>query len=185
MTAPHDRRTLEQRLTSVERRLRTQQRFSALCVVLAASFALLSAQRPTRPPVLSVSELEIVDDSGRIAARIGHSSAGGLLEIRGPGDRVTLSATATAGGGTLTLYDDAQRVASRIFTGQYGAQFQMRRPTGETALSLGATRMGGEVSVHGRDGRAVGALRTDGRGRGELEIHDFETKDQKALKFNP
>ena len=174
---------LEERLARTERQLARQQRlFGAVLAVLGIG-VLLSAQRPTKPPILSVSGLEVLDDSGRTAARLTYSSAGGRMELMGAGNKPAISATAMNNGGLLTIHDGKGEVATRIFHGPFGSQLIMRRASGEPTVTLAATRMGGTVTVHDRVGKPLGSLRADRRGRGEIEILDPEAKNNKGIKF--
>lgn len=183
MASPTSPSELELRVLRLEDRLRRQRRLGALLLLACSAFVLVAAQRPQKPPVLSVSSIEVLDDSGRTAARLGYSSSGGLLELLGSSDRVAISATATGNGGVLTLFDGKAEVSTRVFNGRYGGQFALRRSSGEPSLSLSATLMGGEMTVHDRAGRPIGALKADSRGRGEVRIVDIEGKRDKTLRF--
>jgi len=165
----------EEQLRRMERRYSRLKAAFVVATLFPWALFLLGQTKPqTAGPesrdVVRAKRFELVDDDGRVLAKISPSSDGaGAISTRDRNGAELIRLGATEGGkGTIATYDGDGKVLSRLAHSSEGGTFELYNRNEARILFLGPYHDGGSICVHDQGGTPMISIVRDDDGEGAV-----------------
>ncbi len=177
--------TLEQRLFSLERRVKRQQlTLLALCVGALVAVAATRAISQNQGNELTVRTLNIVGSDGKLRAVLSGDAAlnaqGGSLALLDARGDVRLGLMATKSGGSLSVFDARARPMAILGAKDDEGALSLSSSRSQSRVSVAVTPQVSGLTVAGANGQQQLVAGADGNG-GLAQIFDTHGQLKKRL----
>ena len=164
------------RIESLEEQVRSLKRMllAAFGVLIVAG--LLAAKTPqTVPDVIQAKKFELVNDEGRVRARLfltgGQEGLSAMLQMHEKGGMPVVQVSTNSQGGQLEFFNGKGKNSVSLNTRSSGGSLQVRNEAGQRAARLKAgSHGGGELEIRNKDSQGVVGIGADHSGDGLLRL---------------
>lgn len=176
--------TLEMRLQKLEVSNRRYQTIIILMISFAALFFMAFKKPHSTPDVIQAKRFEVVDDYGRVLARLSQDDGKGLIKTYNKAGQKLVNITYTTNEeGYFGIEDGKGHELMRFSSSNDGGggYIGVYNPEGKRTLTLCNDLSGGNVYVSDSEGKTRGLMQCNSSGGGLMNL--YNTNGQTAIKL--